>query len=124
MSKKLYKFPSKSLTKILPKCIPKSSTNIKKFMICNTNKDTDDYYFIKLPSVHYRGIMKINQLVHKSNSITININSDINNFNNMKNEINESIRSNEDQILEAAINTEKITEKTKMLKKYNISTKK
>ena len=102
----------------------KSSTNIKKFMICNINKETDNYYFIKLPSVHYRGIMKINQLIHKENSITINIKNDINNYNNMNNEINESILSNEDQILEAAINTEKITEKTKVLKKYNISTKK
>jgi hypothetical protein len=102
----------------------KSFTNIKKFMICNINRETRDYYFIKLPSMHYRGIMKINQLVHKSNSITMNINDDINNFNNMNNDINESIRLNEDQILEAAINTENITEKTKILKKYNISTKK
>ena len=99
----------------------KSSTNIKKFMICNINKETKNYYFIKLPSVHYRGIMKINQLIHKSKSITINIDDDINNFNNMKNDLQKAININEDLILEAAINTEIITEKTKLLKKYNIS---
>ena len=102
----------------------KTTTNIKKYMISNINKETSDYYFIKLPSMHYRGIMKINHLIHKPNYITINIDSDINNFNNMKNEIHKSIELNEDLILDSAINTELITEKTKIIKKYNISAKK
>ena len=93
-------------------------------MICNKNNESNNYYFIKLPSMHYRGIMKINQLIHKSNSLLINIGNDVNNFNNMNNDINESLRNNEDLILEAAINTEKIVERTKVLKKYNISSKK
>ena len=102
----------------------KSSTNIEKYMICNKNQESNNYYFIKLPSIHYRGIMKINQLIHKSNSLTINIDDDINNFNNMSNKINESLRTNEDIILEAAIKTETVTEKYKLLKRYSIATKK
>ena len=101
----------------------KSATNIKKYMLCNIDNTTNKYYFIKLPSIHYREIMKINQLIHGNNSITIDIDRDINNFNNLSNDINESIRSNEDLILEAVVNSEKIVEKTKVLKKYNFSSK-
>ena len=102
----------------------KSATNIKKFMVCNINEKTRDYYFIKLPSIHYREKMKINQLIHKTNSLTFNIDDDINNFNNMNNDINESIRNNEDIILESAIITENNVKKTKVLKKYSIASKK
>ena len=94
----------------------KSTINIKKYIICNIVNNTSDYYFIKLPSIHYRGIMKINNLIHKNNSLTINIENDVNNFNNINTDINESIRNNEDIIGEAIENSEKILEKTKVLK--------
>lgn len=100
----------------------KSISKIKKYLLANKNTNNDSsYYFIKLPSINNRDKMKINKLMHKSNSLTINIKTDTNNVNSMKQDIEASITIDEDILKDGALITRDYLVKNHVLKKFNIS---
>jgi hypothetical protein len=61
--------------------------------------------------------MKTNKLMHKSNSLTINIKTDTNNVNSMKEDIEASITIDEDILIDGALITREHLIKNHVLRK-------
>ena len=100
----------------------KSISKIKKYLLANKNSNNDySYYFIKLPSINNRDKLKTNKLMHKSNSLTINIKTDTNNSNSLKEDIEASIMTDEDILKDGALITREHLIKNHVLKKFNIT---
>ena len=100
----------------------KSLNKIQKYLLSNKNSTGDNnYYFIKLVSINNRDKMKTNKLMHKSNSLTIDIKRDLNNINSMREDIEASITINEDILRDGALITRDYLIKNHVLKKFNIS---
>ena len=100
----------------------KSISKIKKYLLANKNTNNDSsYYFIKLPSINNRDKLKTNKLMHKSNSLTINIKTDTNNVNSLKEDIEASITIDEDILRDGALITREHLIKNHTLKKFNIT---
>ena len=100
----------------------KSISKIKKYLLANKNSKNDSsYYFIKLPSINNRDKLKTNKLMHKSNSLTINIKTDANNVNSMREDIEASITIDEDILKDGALITRDYLVKNHVLKKFNIT---
>ena len=96
----------------------KSISKIKKYLLANKNSSGDSsYYFIKLPSINNRDKMKTNKLMHKSNSLTINIKTDTNNVNSIKEDIEASITIDEDILRDGALITREHLIKNHVLRK-------
>ena len=102
----------------------KSISKIKKYLLANKNiNNNSSYYFIKLPSINNRDKMKTNKLMHKSNSLTIDIKTDTNNINSMREDIETSITIDEDILRDGALITRDYLIKNHVLKKFNITKK-
>ena len=100
----------------------KSISKIKKYLLANKSNNNDySYYFIKLPSINNRDKLKTNKLMHKSNSLTINIKTDTNNVTSLREDIEASITIDEDILRDGALITREYLIKNHVLKKFNIS---
>jgi len=101
----------------------KSINKIKKYLLANKNNGDYNYYFIKLPSINNRDKMKTNRLMHKSNSLTIDVKNDINNYISMNEDIEASIIIDEDILNDGALITKEYLVKNHVLKKFIITKK-
>jgi hypothetical protein len=100
-----------------------SYINIKPYVIINKNNNTNNYYFIKLPSSDHRGL-KNYKLLYYNNNTTIDITTQLIDSDkyNIKTEINEELKEYKDLVITGInkFNTRKIEPKNeKLLKNLN-----